>query len=265
MEAKYEAAADTASASAAVAEAAEASMEAQLDDAAAITAAQDAVEAADAAVAEAAEAIQDAGAAIDATIDKASDSSVAVAAAAESKVVAAAGEVGEADDAVRAVVVEADVDDEVSALPVVADANNNYPDNLTKIGGIGAVYQKRLYEAGIFTWSQIAETDVAQLSTITEATESANAADWPSQATALAAANDRVGAVYVGPMPDRLVVLPGIGEGAEQVLHEHGLVTYAQIAETDPAVLASVLKLASSRADAGEVVAAARELEAKSA
>ncbi len=265
MEAQYDAAADVAAASAAVAEAAEASMEAQLGDAKAIATAQDALDAADAAVAEAAEAIQEAAEAIDATTDKAVDSSVAVEAAAESEIVAAASEVAEADDAVRAVVIETEAADVTGALPIVADAINNYPDNLTKIAGIGAVYQKRLYEAGVFTWSQVATTGVEQLSTITEATESANAADWPSQASALAEANGRVGAVYVGPMPDRLIVLPGIGEGAEQVLHEHGLVTYAQIAETDPAVLASVLKTAGSRADAAEVVAAARELEAKSA
>ena len=149
MEAKYDAAADAAAASAAVAEAAEASMEAAVGRRYSVATAQDALDTADAAVTEAAEAIQEAAEAIDATTDKAVDSSVEVEAAAESEIVEAASEVGEADDAVRAVVVETEVADVVSALPVVADAINNYPDNLTKIAGIGAVYQKRLYEAGV--------------------------------------------------------------------------------------------------------------------
>jgi predicted flap endonuclease-1-like 5' DNA nuclease len=255
MDARYEAASDTAAASAAVAEAAEASMEAEASGSAeAVAAAQDAIEAADAAVAEAAEAIEEAAAAVDATQDKALEEIRAESAHQE---IAAAGPVVE--------VPESEVEEVTRAVTVFDETSKNYPDDLTKIDGIGEVYQRRLYAAGITTWAKVADADVAQLESLAQASEGAHVAEWPAQARALAEANDRVGAVYIGPMPDRLIVLPGIGEGTQQMLREHGLVSYVQIAETDLAVLAAVLKSANSRANAEEVVAAAKAMAEKSA
>ena len=47
------------------------------------------------------------------------------------------------------------------------------PDNLTKVKGIGKVYQQRLNEAGIYTFAQIAEADPAKLAEIAKAIDAA--------------------------------------------------------------------------------------------
>ncbi len=122
----------------------------------------------------------------------------------------------------------------------------NHPDDLTQILGIGRVYEERLYAAGIATWDQVAATSVAKLEQATQAVAGANAAGWPRQAQELATANDRVGAQYVGPTPQRLSLIPGIGEETEQALYQQGITTYARLAALSPAQLAELLPEASS-------------------
>ncbi len=132
--------------------------------------------------------------------------------------------------------------------PDVWDADN-HPDDLTQILGIGRVYEKRLYAAGIATWDQVAATSVDELEQATQAVAGANAAGWPSQAQELAAANDRVGARYAGPTPQQLSLIPGIGEQTEQTLYKQGITTYARLATLTPAQLAELLPEADSEAD----------------
>ena len=132
-------------------------------------------------------------------------------------------------------------DVEAPNLGSAAPANTNYPDDLTEILGIGRVYETRLYRAGIYTWDQVANMTVSALEEATEAIDAANAGDWPAQAQALALANNRMGARYHGPLPDKLSALKGLGEGAEQQLYQAGIFTYAQLAATTADDLAAAL------------------------
>ena len=82
--------------------------------------------------------------------------------------------------AVEEVAVEEDV--------VVAERTVAVPlevDDLTKIKGIGKVYAQRLNEAGITSYQQIVNTDVATLEEISKAIPAANAYDWARQARKL--------------------------------------------------------------------------------
>jgi small subunit ribosomal protein S2 len=94
-----------------------------------------------------------------------------------------AGEV--IDEAVAAVEDEAEVV-EVRAAEVV-EALDIAPDDLTKVKGIGKVYQERLNEAGIYSFAQLIEIDPAKLAEITKAIEAANVDDWARQARELMA------------------------------------------------------------------------------
>jgi len=143
---------------------------------------------------------------------------------------------------------------------IVVPTTTNFPDNLSKLNGIGEVYERRLYAAGIFTWHQIAETPVAKLSEITQAIDAANVDDWPGQARRLATDAGRTGIRYSGPMPDKLTAIPGIGEAAQQKLREHGIITYHQIAISPPEKVAAILGGAGKGADASAIIAKAKEL-----
>lgn len=115
------------------------------------------------------------------------------------------------------------------------------PDPLSKIRGIGVVYERRLYEAGIFTWHQLAHTDVEQLRTVTNAHTSSDPAAWREQAQRLAIAYGRVGAVYNGPIPDKFTYIDGLSAHHEQELYQAGILTYTQLAALSPQVLARIL------------------------
>ena len=75
------------------------------------------------------------------------------------------------------------------------------PDNLTAIYGIGDLYERLLYQVGIFTWDQLSRVDAETLQQITRALPTSNTPAWIEQARVLAQANNRVGAVYDGLCP----------------------------------------------------------------
>lgn len=114
------------------------------------------------------------------------------------------------------------------ARPVARSAD--FPDNLSKIKGIGDVYKFRLYDAGIYTWHQIAESDVATLRAATHAYPGSNVEDWPGQARELAEKHGRQNAYYSGPVPDDLTQIIGIGPVSERSLYRAGICTYEQLA-----------------------------------
>lgn len=114
--------------------------------------------------------------------------------------------------------------------PRLTEPAQDYPDNLSKVKGIGEVYRQRLYRAGIFTWHQVATTDVARLRQATHAYPSSNVEEWPAQAQQLAEKHRRVDAVYTGPLPDELTKIVGIGPVSAQALYRAGVCTYEQLA-----------------------------------
>lgn len=121
---------------------------------------------------------------------------------------------------------------------------DNYPDDLLKIKGIGDVYKRRLYAAGICTWHQIAEAEEDTLRAATSAYPSSNVDEWSEQARALAQKHGRTGAVYSGPPPQDLTRIYGIGRVGEATLFRAGICTYAQLAAATPADLAPLFPIA---------------------
>ncbi|MCB0073201.1 MAG: hypothetical protein KDE20_17145 [Caldilineaceae bacterium] len=101
-----------------------------------------------------------------------------------------AEEIAATDDAAEAASVADEGEAEVVAARttgVTTEVIEMAPDNLTKVKGIGKVYQQRLNEAGIYTFAQIAEADPAKLAEIAKAIDAANVEDWPRQARELMA------------------------------------------------------------------------------
>ena len=117
----------------------------------------------------------------------------------------------------------------------------NRPDNLAAIYGIGDLYERRLYQVGIFTWDQLSRVDAETLQQITRALPGSNTPAWIEQARELAQANNRVGAVYDGPLPEDLTRINGIDQVYEDELYAAGIFTFRQLAECAPDELASII------------------------
>lgn len=126
----------------------------------------------------------------------------------------------------------------------VVPRSTDFPDNLSKINGVGDVYKFRLYAAGIYTWHQVAESDVATLRAATNAYPGANVEDWPEQARALAEKHGRQDAYYGGPVPDDLTRIKGIGPVGERTLYRAGICTYDQLAGSAVSELKALFPIA---------------------
>lgn len=139
------------------------------------------------------------------------------------------------------------------------------PDPLSDIRGIGDVYEQRLYEAGVFTWHELAQVDPETLQEITKALPNSNPASWIEQARGLAAENGRIGATYTGPVPDDLTRISGIDQVFEQELMGGGIVTFAQLAQATPQRLAEIIPAhgLDDAIDFAGWIAKAGELQAK--
>ncbi len=122
-----------------------------------------------------------------------------------------------------------------------AQLQANRPDNLTAVHGIGGLYERRLYQVGIFTWDQLARMDAGSLEEITRALPGSNTRAWIEQAGELAKASDRVGADYDGPLPEDLTRINGIDQVYEDELYAAGIFTYRQLAERAPDELARII------------------------
>jgi predicted flap endonuclease-1-like 5' DNA nuclease len=125
----------------------------------------------------------------------------------------------------------------------------SYPDPLWKIRGVLIPYQKRLYEAGIFTWHQLANTEPERLWKVTQAHANSDPGTWIEHARQLAEQQDRVGAIYTGPVPDDFTAIDGLGSHSEHQLYRTGIYTYAQLAKLTPEELARVLPEAGESVD----------------
>lgn len=130
-------------------------------------------------------------------------------------------------------------------------------EDLTMIEGIGPKIQELLYQNGIYTFSQLADSEVPHLQEILAAGGSsfrlADPTTWPKQAR-LAAAHDWVrlqalneqltGGIRVPKEPepeDDLTMIEGIGPKISASLKEHGITTFARLAKTDVQRLQAIL------------------------
>lgn len=128
--------------------------------------------------------------------------------------------------------------------PELTRRSQEFPDDLSKIKGIGDVYKQRLYRAGICTWRQIAEGDFEALRKATGAYPSSNVEEWPVQARKLMEKHNRSEAAYRGPTPDDLTKILGIGPVSASTLYRTGICTYEQLATTAEAELAALFPIA---------------------
>ncbi len=125
--------------------------------------------------------------------------------------------------------------------PSTAQDLANRPDNLTAVYGIGGLYERRLYQVGVFTWDQLSRVDAEALQQITRALPGSDTRAWTEQARELAQANNRVGAVYDGPLPEDLTRIAGIDQVYEDELYAAGIFTFRQLAERTPDELARII------------------------
>jgi predicted flap endonuclease-1-like 5' DNA nuclease len=128
--------------------------------------------------------------------------------------------------------------------PALTRRSQEYPDDLSKIKGIGDVYKQRLYRAGIYTWKQIAEGDIETLRRATSAYPSSNVEEWLVQAQKLIEKHGRANAVYSGPPPDDMTKILGIGPVSAAALYRAGICTYEQLASTSIAELEELFPIA---------------------
>ncbi|MXY92870.1 MAG: hypothetical protein F4047_10385 [Caldilineaceae bacterium SB0670_bin_27] len=125
--------------------------------------------------------------------------------------------------------------------PLPAQDLSNRPDNLTAVYGIGDLYERRLYQVGIFTWDQLSRADAESLQQITRALPGSDTRAWTDQARELAQANNRIGAIYDGPLPEDLTRIAGVDQVFEDALYAAGIFTYRQLAERTPDELARII------------------------
>lgn len=117
---------------------------------------------------------------------------------------------------------------------------DDYPDDLAMIKGIGEAYKRKLYATSIYTWRQVAESDLDSLRRITRAKPNADIQSWQTQARELAEKYGRWDARFAGPLDD-LTQIDGIGAITADMLYKAGICTYATLAHTSPDELARIV------------------------
>lgn len=103
-------------------------------------------------------------------------------------------------------------------------------DRLEEIEGIGPVYAKRLNDAGIFSFAQLAEQSADRVREIInpEEWQKIEPESWIAQAVILA-------------NPDHLEDINGIGDEYAQRLNQAGIYTFAQLVEAGPEQLHRII------------------------
>ncbi|MEZ4862550.1 MAG: DUF4332 domain-containing protein [Caldilineaceae bacterium] len=116
----------------------------------------------------------------------------------------------------------------------------NHPDDLALIKGIGDAYKRRLYSAGIYTWRQVAESEIETLRRITRAKPNADIQAWQTHARELAQSRQRWDALFTGPLDD-FTRVEGIGGITADILYRAGIFTYEQLAAATPDELTRIV------------------------
>jgi predicted flap endonuclease-1-like 5' DNA nuclease len=118
------------------------------------------------------------------------------------------------------------------------------PQDLASVNGIGAIYEQRLYAAGVGSFWELAnmgDEDFARLLDLTDLQRAAfDGASIRTQAERLAAETGTVGQLWDGVAPDDLEPIKGIGKVFEQRLYDAGIRTYARLAAATSEELATI-------------------------
>jgi predicted flap endonuclease-1-like 5' DNA nuclease len=116
------------------------------------------------------------------------------------------------------------------------------PQDLSAVDGIGTVYEDRLYDAGIGSYWELAETPTADLATILaiQSYQDVDLAAIKASAMRLAVESHSLGRAWDGTPPDNFEALQGLGEVYERRLYEAGICTYDTLMATSPEQLAEI-------------------------
>lgn len=125
-------------------------------------------------------------------------------------------------------------------VPAILDL----PQDLSAVDGIGAIYEQRLYNAGIGTYWELASLDDATLKRILKIENARKAATdldaIRAAARRLDAEQASTGSVWRGGPVDDFEPIKGIGAVYEQRLYSAGIRTYAALAATTPEQLLQI-------------------------
>ncbi len=118
------------------------------------------------------------------------------------------------------------------------------PQDLSAVSGVGAIYEQRLYNAGIGTYWELASLDddalrrILKLDKMRSATTDLDA--MRTSARSLAQEQDVTGYVWSGEPVDDFEPIHGIGKVYEQRLYNAGIRTYAALAQATPEALLEI-------------------------
>jgi predicted flap endonuclease-1-like 5' DNA nuclease len=118
------------------------------------------------------------------------------------------------------------------------------PEDLSKIKGIGSVYETKLYEAGIGSYWELAQTDEAELRRILEIKEfqKVDLAAFKADAQRLAEETLTVGRGWTGTAPDDFEELEGVGAVYEGRLYAAGICTFKTLSNATVEQLTEICK-----------------------
>ena len=140
------------------------------------------------------------------------------------------------------------------------------PQDLAKVKGVGAAYETKLYEAGIGTFAELANTDEAELGRIFALREfqKVDLVAIKADAQRLAEETQTVGRGWTGTPPDDFEPLQGIGAVYEGRLYDAGICTYQALADATVEQLTEICKAPAWRMpDYANWIAQAKELLAQ--
>ena len=116
---------------------------------------------------------------------------------------------------------------------VAVERKVSCPQDLSRISGVGSVYETKLYQAGIGTYwelSEITDEDVVRVLGV-PGFQMVDIVAIKADALELAEETDTVGRYWDGTPPDDFEKLEGIGEVYERRLYDAGICTFRALAE----------------------------------
>ena len=118
------------------------------------------------------------------------------------------------------------------------------PQDLSRIKGIGSVYEQKLYAAGIGTFWDLAQADATDLARILDVKDfqHVDLAALKADALRLAEETGSLDRSWDGTAPDDFEPLEGIGEVYEGRLYDAGICTFRALANTTVEQLAAICK-----------------------